>query len=165
MYSEGKLIVENKGAKFGTVYFTRSNPRLFLDNQIISILAGRTLVKVELHVSWSLLNLFSCCKSNNNDHEVLLGNDNLNTNFCNQLNLNENSNNISYNVKLTENTCNENLNNNNKHNINEKIYSDKLNSFDGKAIDDSVSDVVLLIENIPLMKDKDVQITQHNSFI
>lgn len=171
-YSNGKLIVENKGAKFGTVYFTRTNPRLLVNNQTISTLAGRTLIKVELHISWSLFNFLSCCKSNSNDHEIMLGYgaDNLNTNFCSQNNLNDNSNNISYN-KLTENTCNygynENLNSNKNNLFGKGLIKEIDNYFEGKGIDDSVSDIVLLIENIPLMKEKDEkpQLTQHNSFI
>lgn len=179
-YSKGKIIVDNKAAKFGTMYYTKTNPRLSVNKQLSAILAGKTLVRVEMIVKWSFLNLFSCCKSTSNDNEFNLGNDNFTGNYNNMnnnnlANLNDYSNNnITVNFpKGTENNDINYIQSNNYKNTQQKIENKQncliieQNSNNSLNLDDSVADCVLVIENIPYIKDKDEkpQGTQHNSFI
>lgn len=186
VYNNGKFIVENKGSKFGTVYYTKSNKCLKYNKQTAGILAGKTLINFEMNVKWSIMNIFSCCNTKTNDYECSLASEigsnfpnySNNLNYFNKMNNFNNDYENSVHNKFDLSTRRKGNDNNDKQDI-ELCYSNTANNINninntGKELsctnfnnEDSIADNVLLIDNLPYFRDKEDKLatTQNNSFI
>ena len=146
---KGKLYIENKGSKFGTLLYLQSKYKLMRNKEKLTLISGSYCINIEMELKWSLLSLFSCCKikSNLNNKEVDLT------------------------VRDNEYTPQDQIQNMNNSQITLSNIHD-LNTINDKKkrtiqeFEDSLIDIVLNIENILQIKDKnEKQLSNTNSFI
>lgn len=156
VYDGGNLQLINSESKFGTLYYSHQPIILASNKAQVSLLAGNCLLKLEMTLKWSLLSLFSCCKSEVNDHEFEFGKCKGDENNYAEEDWNKDdaTNCIVTNDQLNHSTFIQNQSSN----------LNQLQLFE-PGMDDSLNDLVLNIENIIHKKDKADNNQTGNSFI
>ena len=78
-----QIFISDKGSKFGTLVLI-NQPYIIPEQKIpVEILSGKKLLNLKINNTFSIFNLFSCCKCKNNDNEFVFKNDDEEEDFDN----------------------------------------------------------------------------------